>query len=110
MRVRTMVLGLSAAICLAFGTSAAPTNPPRAQAALAPNTVHRIIVKLRGAGRAALSSAARAQRHPTQAPEAIAALAAIAAVAARNNLTVGRTRSILPGLHVLEIMPQTSGK
>ena len=104
MRIRAMVLGLSAAICLAFGTSAAPTNPPRVQAAVEPTTLHRIIVKLRGAGNATLSSAARPLRQSALGPDAIAALAA------RNNLTVGSTRSILPGLHVMNIVPQTTGE
>jgi len=104
MRIRAMVLGLSAAICLAFGTSAAPTNPPRAQAAVEPTTLHRIIVKLRGAVSATLSSAARALRQSAPGSDAIAALAG------RNNLTVGSTRSILPGLHVMNIVPQTSGE
>jgi serine protease len=104
MRIRAMVLGLSAATCLAFGVPAAPRNAPQAEAAVAPATFHRIIVKLRDPGGATLSAAARAQRQSAPASDAMAALAA------RNNLRLGTTRSLLPGLHVIDIAPQTPGE
>ena len=98
-----MVLGLSAAISLVFATSAAPTNPPVAHTAVSAPAIHRVIVKLRATGSAVLSSAAREQRQgmPSE---------AIAALAARNEFTLGRTRNILPGLHVMEIAPQSAGE
>jgi serine protease len=102
MRVRAMLLGLSAAIALAFG--AAPANAPAASAAAVPATLHRIIVKLCDAGGSTLSSAARLQRQSGLAPEAISA------PAARNGFSVARTRGVLPGLHVIQIVPQTAGE
>src|SRR6202167_2429547 len=103
MRIRAMVLGLSAATCLGFGSSAAPSSAPQAQAAVAPTVYHRIIVKLRDPGSATLSPATRAQRQVAPGAEVMVALAA------RNNLTLGRNRSLLPGLHVVDIAPQAAG-
>jgi serine protease len=103
MRIRIMLLSLSATICVAFGTRAAPPNPPRAPTATSAAS-HRVIVKLRSASNAARSSTAREQLQSAPATEEVAALAA------RNNLTLGRTRSILPGLHVMEIVPQSAGQ
>ena len=104
MRVRTVVLGLSAAVCLGFGTRAVPTNPPAARAAVAPATSQRVIVKLRGAAGAAPSSSARQQR------QAVAEHERISELAARSGLTLVRARSILPGLHAVELASQTSGE
>jgi serine protease len=98
-----MVLGLSAATCLGFGTSAAPSNASQGQAAAAPTVFHRIIVKLRDPGSATLASAARTQHQSAPVAEAMAALAA------RNNLTLGNTRALLPGLQVMDIAPQAAG-
>ena len=106
MRTRSVVLGLSAAICLAFASSAAPTNPPGVRAAAAPTPVHRVIIKLRTAADlgSSSSSAARAQRQVAPAAQALAELAV------RNEFTLRRARSILPGLQVIDIVPQTAGE
>ncbi|HEX2790560.1 MAG TPA: S8 family serine peptidase [Steroidobacteraceae bacterium] len=104
MRLRAVLLGWSAAIWLAFGVTAAPVSPPKAASAAAPAFVHRIILKLRDSGSPPPLSAARLQRQALQEQQLIAALAA------RNNISVGHTRSILPGLHVMDIAPQSAGE
>jgi serine protease len=94
------VVGLSAVICLAFTSNAAPTNPPSVRTALAPAPIYRIIVKLRSAA-AGGPTAARQQRQATPAREAVSELAA------RNQLTLLRARSLLPGLQVIDLLPQS---
>jgi serine protease len=59
---------------------------------------------LRNTDSAALLSSERMQGQSQLEQQAIAALAA------RNNISVGRTRSILPGLRVMEIAPQNAGE
>ena len=93
------VLGLSAVICLAFASNAAPTSPPAARTAIAPAPTYRLIVKLRSAA-AGGPTAARQQRQGTSAREAVSELAA------RNQLTLLRARSLLPGLQVIDLLPQ----
>ena len=100
MRVRAGLLGWSALILLGFGASAAPVSSPHA----APAPAQRIILKLRSTGSPTPLSVDRMQRQSQLEQQAIAALAA------RANISVGRTRSILPGLHVMEIAPQSAGE
>src|SRR5579863_2954442 len=104
MRGRSGLLGWSAVILLGFGASAAPVNPSHAPPAPAPAPVQRIILKLRTTDSSTPQSAARMQRQSQLEQQAIAALAA------RASISVGRTRSILPGLHVMEIAPQSAGE
>ena len=104
MRVRAGLLGWSALIWLAFSVGAAPVNPPSAPPAPVPAATHRIILKLRTADSPTPPSADRMQRQSQLEQQAIAALAA------RNNISVWRTRSILPGLRVIEITPQRAGE
>jgi serine protease len=103
MRVRAGLLGWSAVIWLGFGAGAAPSNPPNAPTAPAP-AAHRIILKLHTTGSPTPLSADRMQRQSQLEQQAIAALAA------RTNISLGRTRSILPGLRVVEIAPQSAGE
>jgi serine protease len=100
MRVRSGLLGWSALILLWFGASAAPVSSPHAP----PAPVQRIIIKLRSPDSPAPLSVDRMQRQSQLEQQAIAALAA------RANISVGRARSILPGLHVMEIAPQSAGE
>ena len=104
MRVRLGLLGWSAAIWLGFGAGVAPVYPATAPAAAAPAGMQPIILKLRDSESPMPMSPERMQRQSQQEQQAIAALAA------RNNVSVGRTRSILPGLRVMEIAPQSAGE
>ena len=102
MRGRIGLLGWSAAIWLGFSAGAAPVKSPKAPAA--PVATNRIILKLRNTASPTPMSAERMQRQSQLEQQAIAALAA------RNNISVGRTRSILPGLRAMEIAPQSAGE
>jgi serine protease len=99
MRTGSVVVGLAAVICLGFASSAAPTNPPVERTVAAPAPVYRIIVKLRSTADEG-SSAPRQQRQTAPAREAVSA------IAARNQLTLLRARSLLPGLQVIDLLPQ----
>src|ERR1700722_12579559 len=102
MRVGAGLLAWSALILLGFGASAAPVSPSHAPPAPAP--VQRIILKLRTTDSSIPLSADRMQRQSQLEQQTIAALAA------RANISVGRGRSILPGLHVMEIAPPSAGE
>jgi serine protease len=101
MRGRAGLLGWSAAIWLGLGAGAAPVSPT---SAAAPPAAQRIILKLRTTDSSTPQSADRVQRQLQLEQQAIAALAA------RTGISVGRTRSILPGLRVMEIAPQSAGE
>src|SRR5580692_8035537 len=103
MRTGRVVVGLSAVVCLAFASYAAPTNPPAVRTVAASAPAYRIIVKLRSAD-SGDSSAARQQRQARPAREAVSELAA------RNQMTLVRARTLLPGLQVIDLLPQGAGQ
>jgi hypothetical protein len=103
------VVGLSAVICLAFASNAAPTNPPSVRTAPAPAPIYRIIVRLRSDAPSAESTdvvGPRAAPGGTRRREAdeLNWRRAI-------EFTLRRARRILPGLHAVDrSAPRAAGQ
>jgi serine protease len=113
-------LAWSALLCLAVvsqaasAASAASTSPSAIAATPTGLSVHRVIVKLRS-GAQTYAQASTLSGEPTMAAARArrtidADAQAVVELAARNDLTLRRARSILPGLQALSLSPLASGQ